>query len=90
MRKNKRNQRNIALDWNRRDSPRSAASTPLIIGLRVYAYGPRITRFFAGLQGASVPSPELENNDTVAKSIVRPAIMRGMPRREIVSEAMLH
>ena len=36
--------------------------TPPIIGLRTYLYGPAITNFLVGAQGAKVPLPILLNN----------------------------
>jgi len=42
-------------------SPNNTNSTPDIIGLRTYRYGPRTTRWRGGSQGASVPFPSLAN-----------------------------
>src|SRR6185369_3789802 len=49
--------------WNT-DSPINIVTTPLIIGLRTYRYGPIATSFCVGSHGASVPFPTRANSET--------------------------
>ena len=44
-------------DQNKSASPVKIHSTPVIIGFRIYRYGPLTTNVFGGFQGAGVPFP---------------------------------
>lgn len=48
--------------WNT-DSPINIVTTPLIIGLRTYRYGPTATSRCVGSHGASVPFPTRANSE---------------------------
>ena len=45
------------------DSPNRTINTPIIIGFLTYRYGPAITNFLVGFQGAKVPFPILMNRE---------------------------
>src|SRR6267154_3541640 len=45
-------------------SPRSIVTTPVIIGFRMYKYGPTATSRRVGSHGASVPSPMRAKSET--------------------------
>src|SRR5678810_632662 len=60
-------------DPNTTASPVRIVATPVIIGLRVYRYGPTATRLDVGSHGASVPLPTRTNRLMHHVTSTRPA-----------------
>ena len=58
-------QPNRAGDQNKSASPDKIQSTPVIMGFRIYRYGPLTTKVFGGFQGAGVPFPNLKKRRIV-------------------------
>ena len=60
--------RNSGQELNRTASPKRMRMAPMIMGFRTYRYGPMMTSFWGGSQGAGVPSPDWVNSLAVRKA----------------------
>ena len=70
---------NMLFDKKARASPSKTVNTPMIMGFLTWRYGPFITNFFGGDQGANVPLPILMNEEIVMNIRVSPDNMSRNP-----------
>jgi hypothetical protein len=59
-------------DQNNSASPDKIKSTPVIMGFRIYRYGPLTTKVFGGFHGAGVPFPNRKKRRIVAITRITP------------------
>jgi hypothetical protein len=62
-------------DQNKSASPDKIHSTPVIMGFRIYRYGPLTTKVFGGFQGAGVPFPNRKKRRIVVIARSTPMTM---------------
>ena len=67
-----------------RASPDKTRQTATIIGLRIWIYGPWITSFLGGSNGAGVPSPYSVNRETVFQHNPAPTVTNNIPAKDLI------
>lgn len=67
----------------KKDSAASSRTTPKIIGLRTWRYGPRMTSRLGGSQGAGVPLPKRKNIGTSSRKPGQGRRQRGVLQSRI-------